>query len=306
MRNIALPWPSELDLDELVKRSDGSFIFASTLINFVNDGSELPHRKLRVALESHAGLDPLYFQVLQTAPRSAHFDRVFGTVILVREPMSVADLGCLLRIDVGDVIHALQGVQSILMVPEDDVQPVRLFHTSLRDFLTMKARSKDLFVNHPSRHLLLAADCLAVMKHHSGDDFSDVKGLKYASRMWLHHLFCAIEEGSGDNHFDSQHVMMNELIGFVSLSFDSWIDSMILQLFISDTLGYLNLVLSKLKELHGCPQDILWIIQRIRAFAELDHKLFQKDTNLIRGGYLYEGYYGKIIMKEIIEFEINN
>src|SRR6202167_3545016 len=129
MRNIDLPWLSESDLDELVERSAGSFIFAFTLVNFVNDGSDLPHRKLRAGLESHAGLDPLYSQVLQTAPHSPHFDRVFGTVMLVTEPMSVADLGFFLRIDAGDVIHALQGVQSILIIPEDDVQPVRLFHT---------------------------------------------------------------------------------------------------------------------------------------------------------------------------------
>jgi hypothetical protein len=190
-----------------------------------------------------------YTQVLNRASPSPHFDRVFGTVILVKEPMSVADLGCLLQIDAGHVIHALQRVQSILIIPEDDVQPVQLLHTSLRDFLTMKSRSKDLFVNHPTRHLVLVADCLAVMKLHTGDDFLDVKGLKYASRNWLHHFLCAIEEESGDNHFDSQHgiIMMNDLIGFVSLSFDSWIDSIIFQLHIQKALDTLDLVLSKLK-----------------------------------------------------------
>ena len=72
MRDISFPWPSESDLHKLVEKSSGSFIFAFTLINFVNDGSDLPHRKLQVALESHNGLDPLYTQVLQTAPRSPH------------------------------------------------------------------------------------------------------------------------------------------------------------------------------------------------------------------------------------------
>src|ERR1700691_2021355 len=126
MRNIALPWPSESDLDELVERSAGSFIFAFTLVNFVNDGSDLPHRKLRAGLESHAGLDPLYSQVLQTAPHSPHFGRILQTIVTVRQPMSVADLECLLQIDAGDVIYALQGVQSILIIPENDIQPVRL------------------------------------------------------------------------------------------------------------------------------------------------------------------------------------
>jgi NACHT domain len=41
--NISLPWPSQGDLDKLVTKSMGSFIFAFTLVNFVSDGSDLPH-----------------------------------------------------------------------------------------------------------------------------------------------------------------------------------------------------------------------------------------------------------------------
>ena len=73
MRYITLPWPSPSVFDDLVLRSAGSFIFAFTLVNFVNDGTDLPHRKLEAALQSHTGLDPLYYQVLQIAPRSPHF-----------------------------------------------------------------------------------------------------------------------------------------------------------------------------------------------------------------------------------------
>ena len=163
--------------------------------------------------------------------------------------MSVVDLGCLLQIDAGDVIHALQGVQSILVIPEDDVQPVRLFHTSLRDFLTTKSRSKSLFVNHPTRHLLLVGDCLGVMRLHSGDDFMGVKVLEYASQNWLHHLLFAIEEEGGSNVLNTQHgaFMMDELKGFVSQSFDSWINSIILDVKMSKTLYTLDLLLQKLK-----------------------------------------------------------
>ena len=60
MRNVTLPWPSESDLNTLVEKSSGSFAFASTLTKFVNDGRDLPHQRLRVALKCHAGLDPLY------------------------------------------------------------------------------------------------------------------------------------------------------------------------------------------------------------------------------------------------------
>ena len=120
MRNVTLPWPSESDLDNLVGKSSGSFTFAFTLIKFVNDGRDLPHRRLRAGLESHSGLDPLYTQVLRSAPHGPYFTRVFTTIITISQQLSITDLACLLQIESGDVIHALEGVQSIIMVPEDD------------------------------------------------------------------------------------------------------------------------------------------------------------------------------------------
>lgn len=51
MRNGPRPWPSSLDLDRLVAKSSGLFIIASTIVKFVNDGSDLPHQRLQTALE---------------------------------------------------------------------------------------------------------------------------------------------------------------------------------------------------------------------------------------------------------------
>ena len=231
MRYVTLPWPSETDLYKLVEKCSGSFIFAFTLVNFVNNGSDLPHRKLQVALRNHNGLYPLYTQVLQTAPRSPHFRRILETIMIVDEHLSIADLTCLFGIEAGDVVHALLGIQSILIVPENDEQPVRPFHTSLRDFLTTKSRSNNLFIDPATRHLMIASDCLTAMTVHNGDEFWERGGLKFASYYWYYHLLDALKEEGCDNLFFSQHgaFMMNKLTGFVSRSFDSWIDSIISQ-----------------------------------------------------------------------------
>jgi hypothetical protein len=244
MRDVSLPWPSERDLGTLVKNSSGSFIFAFTLINFVNDGSDLPHRKLCAALQSHSGLDPLYTQVLQSASCGHHFARVLQTIITIPEPLSVKDLACLLQIDGGDVIHALQGVQSIIMVPENDEQPVRLFHTSLRDFLTTLTRSHDFFINPVTSRLSVAADCLTVMTAHHGDIIYEIHILEYAARSWCHHLLSAVEEGAGsDSLFSQDDTFMNALMGFVSVAFDPWINSIILQVQSGNIMATLNRVL---------------------------------------------------------------
>ena len=250
MRNITLPWPSESVLTELVRKSSGSFIFAFTLVNFVNDKTDLPpHRKLEAALESHTGLDPLYAQVLRSATRSPHFVRIFETIMTVtKEHLSVVDLAYLFQIETGDVIHALLGVQSILVVPDDDESPIRPFHTSLRDFLTTQARSNEFFINAPVRHLSIASDCLAVIVAHNGDDFSAHKGLEFACRSWSHHLLLAILQEGGENFFLSQHnAFMMKLIEFASRSFDLWVNSMIAQCLIGDTLRTFTSVVSTLK-----------------------------------------------------------
>jgi hypothetical protein len=57
MRDVTLPWPSESDLDKLVQRSSGSFTFASTLIESINNGTGLPHTLLQEYLESDGDLD---------------------------------------------------------------------------------------------------------------------------------------------------------------------------------------------------------------------------------------------------------
>jgi hypothetical protein len=247
MRNVILPWPSESDLHELVGKSSGSFAFASTLIKFVNDGRDLPHRRLRAGLETHSGLDPLYTQVLQSAPCSPYFTQVFNTIITIEDQLSITDLGCLLQIESGDVVHALEGVQSIIMVPEDDDQPIRLFHTSLRDFLTTKARSEHLFMNPPICHLSIAADCLAVMTAHDGDDIYESGGLKFAACNWCHHMLSAIEDDGSNHLFFQNHAIMDKLINFVSRSFDSWVNSIIFDVNANRMLRRLGSLLSVLK-----------------------------------------------------------
>ena len=131
MRDVPLPWPSEQQLDTLVKKSDGLFIFATTLMNFFSEGDGLPQEKLEDVLEVEGGLDPLYMQVLLNAVHDHNFERVISTVVLLHEPLSITFLGQLLQLRTGHIVHALLGTQSILMIPEDDNQAIQPFHTSL-------------------------------------------------------------------------------------------------------------------------------------------------------------------------------
>ncbi|TDL19436.1 hypothetical protein BD410DRAFT_792261 [Rickenella mellea] len=137
MAYVPQPWPSNEDINTLVEKSSGLFIFASTLTRYV-EAARLPHDELQKLLDVNHGIDQLYSQVLSRASRDGHFDRVVSTVVLLRESLPVPHISRLLQLRAEDVLVELLQVQSILKIPGDDKEPVQVMHTSLRDFLTTK------------------------------------------------------------------------------------------------------------------------------------------------------------------------
>jgi len=245
MRNISLPWPSMSDLDILVEKSNGLFIFAVTLIDFIEKGSGFPQEKLRKALMADADLDTLYAQILSAAPRDHNFERVIGTVMLLTSPLSITSLGCLLQLRSEEIVHALLGIQSILMIPGDDDQSIQLFHTSLRDFLVSRPRSWDFFIDPPTRHLCIATDCLMVIMTQPENGIFYSGGQSYACLNWCYHYCWGLTEGGGDNllHSSPSASLMNCLVDFASRPLDFWVNTMILERKLEQVLDDLHLVL---------------------------------------------------------------
>jgi hypothetical protein len=218
MGDVPLPWPSQLDLEALVEKAAGSFLFAFTLVNFVNDGSDLPHRKLSIALGAHAGLDPLYTQVLSAGAHCHIFKRVLGTIMLLAYPVSIISLGHLLQLETADILRALLRIQSIVLIPEDDEQPVQLFHTSLRDFLTSQPRSGKFFIDPPICHTSIAIDCLKLMAVSLKRD-SVFRGAvsEYVCGNWCHHLHQSlIERGNNFLNPSFKYSVLSCLTNFKS------------------------------------------------------------------------------------------
>ena len=246
MRNVPLPWPSGADLEALEKMASGSFIFALTLINFINDGSDLPYHKLPIALKGHAGIDLLYTQVLSAAPYDPNFQQVIGTIMLLTSPMSITSLGHLLHLETADILHALLGIQSILMIPSKDNQPIQLLHTSLQDFLGTKSRSNDFFINPPIQHLYITIDCLKIMAIPPEIVFHS-EAQQYACYNWCYHFGQALAERR-DTLLNSlsDGPLMGCLQDFVSQAFDSWFNTLVLYGWLQEPLEDLHFVVSEL------------------------------------------------------------
>jgi hypothetical protein len=180
MQRIPKPWPSAKDLTELLDKTGSSFAFAATLIQFVG-GDSMPHKALQQLLESGAdGLDPLYKQVLSSTSGTAALYQILGTIMVLEDNKSISFLSSLLNLQHEEAIHDLLGVQSIIKIPGDDNEPIMLYHTSLRDFLTLKSRSEQYFIDPPLQHLHLAIHCLKHLAENPSKTFLRV--------MWPHML----------------------------------------------------------------------------------------------------------------------
>jgi hypothetical protein len=254
MKNVPTPWPSEGELDALIEKSGGLFIFAVTLMKFMDIGtvppgeSTLPQERLQKALAAEVGLDSLYRDILSAARRNGHFDRVIGTIMLLRSPLPITFLGHLLQLSAEAIVESLWGIQSILMIPGADDDPIQLFHTSLRDFLVAPGRSSSFYINPPTRHLSIVIDCLKAMRTKpKGIIFQG--GQMYACLNWCYHVAEGLKESGGDCLFDSSlGISLTDcLADFGSQTLEIWVNTVVFEEGWNPLLDILDLGLSPLK-----------------------------------------------------------
>ena len=188
MRRIPKPWPLDGDLKVLLDKAGSSFAFATTLIQYVG-GAHKPHEALQKLLASKVnGLDSLYETVLSSASWTGELRQILGTIMILGDNKSISFLSSLLSLEHEDIISELLQVQSIIKIPGDDNEPIILYHTSLRDFLTTKSRSKQYFIDPPLQHLHLAIYCLKYLAGYSSKDFFEGDMGGYASKYWPYHI----------------------------------------------------------------------------------------------------------------------
>jgi hypothetical protein len=205
-------------MKDLVERCDGSFIFASTLVTFIGAIPGRPHENLRTALRSHTGLDFLYRDVLNAAPLQDDVRLLIGLIAILYEPLPLQSLSNLTAIPEDQVTDALMGIQSIVAIPESDNDPVRIIHTSLRDFLVNQTRSQSWWINPAAQHRALVEQGLTHMMRSSDNFIWKEKSLLYASRNWIQHLGESLELFN-----DMLHQMIDN---FQNRAFYSWVNTL--------------------------------------------------------------------------------
>ncbi|KAJ7132387.1 hypothetical protein C8R44DRAFT_978009 [Mycena epipterygia] len=144
-------WPSQAELYHLVRKSSGVFIYASTVVRFVDDKCSHSQDRLKSVLQldpdSTAPLDDLYTEILSSVSNHPTLLRVLHAAFRFKLFPGPHEIDLLLDLPPGTARLTLHGLQSIIRIPSaltriSKRQGVEVLHESLRDYFLDPDRSR--------------------------------------------------------------------------------------------------------------------------------------------------------------------
>ena len=173
-RRLPTTWPIEKDIETLVDRASGPFIFASTVLRYIEDSRHYPPARLEAILgitthnkSPFADLDALYRKILESTSDKKCTLRLFGLLLYVTDKKfaSPSFIQHLLGLGPERFETLLHDVHPLIDVPVNlrDENPIQITHTSLMDFLMDRSRSGDYFLDPKVVHSDLTQMCFRVL-----------------------------------------------------------------------------------------------------------------------------------------------
>ncbi|KAJ7214097.1 hypothetical protein GGX14DRAFT_618368 [Mycena pura] len=172
MFDVPRPWPSQTVIQHLVDKSSGYFIYAATVVKFIDDQDFRPTERLEIVMgiaESEHGspfsvLDQLYAQILEAVPVRRSLLRILS-VIAAGCYLLPAQIEQLLGMKSGDVRLTMRRARSVINVSSQS-QDVIPHHASFLDFLNDQTRSSIFYTGIRSVYYQsLAADVLKAFSY---------------------------------------------------------------------------------------------------------------------------------------------
>lgn len=165
-------------VEQLTRQAAGLFIWAYTLVQFVDHKHIAPDVRLNLILDGDYKdesdtIGGLYNRILHSAYGEAEgdnlraFHAILGIIILAKVPLQHKALIHFLDKEITEteidfVLHKLSSVVSI----GDEDKKIHLCHLSFRDFLCDPQRSQRYAIDLPVHQQKLAEMCFKVMGHH--------------------------------------------------------------------------------------------------------------------------------------------
>ena len=225
-------WYTDDDVDLLVKLSDGLFIFATTVLDFVlsREGDEDRQDRLRMVTTAvinrtaaMSAVDEVYELVVTEATKLKavqrdeleRLKRILACVLTARASLSIDALASLIDITPGRLRGSLERLHSLVYLPDDNSLPgVRTLHASFGDYLFERAH-EHILIAPTYGHDTLARGCLRRMaesdlcfnvsqSQSSFEPNADMMPewielpLIYACLHWAHHIDAASDRSAFD------------------------------------------------------------------------------------------------------------
>ncbi|KAK6527688.1 hypothetical protein TWF694_004669 [Orbilia ellipsospora] len=220
-------WPGDQTIERLVQSASGLFIWAATACRFIENGGLFTEKRLSLILKGNpsvkgpeAKLNEIYSAILTNVVHEEYDEMekeelyellkaTLGTVVTLFSSLPTVSLEKVLQIPQQDIYQTLDDLHSVLEVPKNMHQPIRLHHPSFRDFLLDKQRCDEHFwVDEKKAHGAITASCLRIMSLTLKRDICDLRSastltsevdssrvekclsvdLQYACRYWVQHL----------------------------------------------------------------------------------------------------------------------
>ncbi|KAK6974907.1 NACHT domain-containing protein [Favolaschia claudopus] len=179
MASISCPWPEDHLIRHIIDKSSGHFVYAATVIRFVEDNDFDPVERLVLvtrhqtqeqnpnSLSPFSALDELYLQILSMVPYRPQLSRVLSVIAAeFTGRLSVAQIGQLLALKPTDIFLTIRRLHSLIEIA--DHQHISVYHASFLDFLRDSSRSRNFHFSDIDRQHL-ATDTLEALSQNSSN-----------------------------------------------------------------------------------------------------------------------------------------
>jgi len=179
--HLSQSWPPKADIDNLVEKSSGQFIYAATVIRYIESRRHLPEERLTTVLElkssgtdtPFAALDALYLQIFSSVEHDQldNVLKIFSALILIKkETVDIrTSLEELFGYRPGQLESVMGDMVALVDIPtERHHSSIRIYHASLPDFLLDPSRSRMFFLDPPRAYANLTFQCLRSYRNRWG------------------------------------------------------------------------------------------------------------------------------------------
>lgn len=171
---IPYAWPSQNHVNELVRNSSGQFIYAATVVRYVESPDHRPNERLESVLGLRAPfkdlpfahLDTLYLHILRMMDNPQLVIDLLTLPVICTGSMDVQNAARMLALDPEDVEVLLSNSASIVQVGNMPRRNFYLLHKSFSDFIFDPYRSKEFSRNYLAT---VAKHILSLIKIYSGE-----------------------------------------------------------------------------------------------------------------------------------------